>query len=130
MTSNEYSGLTLAYIGDGYYELIVRNLLVKKGLTKVNDLHKMAIKYTSGEAQKGFIEYFLANNMLTEEEINIFKRGRNIHTSQNRKNISLADYQKATGFEALIGYLYLEKKLARIDELLDVIDNIVSVVIG
>ena len=129
MSYKELSGLTLAYIGDGYYELMIRMLLVDKGLTKVNDLHKHAIKYTSGEAQKRIIEYFINNNLLTEEEIMVFKRGRNIHTAQNRKNISLQDYQKATGFEALIGYLYLDGKTERINEIIKIIDQIVSVVI-
>ena len=80
------NGLSLAYIGDAYYELLIRNHFVLKGLTKVNDLHKNVIKYTSGLAQSKFIHYFLENNILNEEEINIFKRGRNSHVHTSRKN--------------------------------------------
>ncbi len=111
------NGITYAYIGDAYYELIVRNYLIKQGYTKVNDLHKKAICYTKGENQALFIEYLINENMLTEKEINVYKNGRNAHTSQTRKNVSKEIYHKATGFEALIGYLYLENNLLRIDEI-------------
>jgi len=118
------NGLSLAYIGDAYYELLIRNHFVLKGLTKVNDLHKNVIKYTSGFAQSKFIHYFLENNILNEEEINIFKRGRNSHVHTSRKNLELKDYLDATGFEALFGYLYLNNSFARIDELMNIIYNL------
>ena len=116
MDAKLMNGLSLAYIGDAYFEIMVRQFLLEKGITKVNELHKEAIKYTSGEAQAKFIDLFLENNILTENEIEIYKKGRNSATS-HRKNLSSAEYQKATGFEALIGYLYESKDEKRIDEL-------------
>jgi ribonuclease-3 family protein len=110
------NGLSLAYIGDAYFEILVRQYLLEKGITKVNELHKEAIKYTSGEAQARFMDLFMENNVLTSEEIEIFKKGRNSSTS-HRKNLSNALYQKATGFEALIGFLYESKNIERIDYL-------------
>lgn len=101
------NGLTLAYLGDAYFELKIRNYLIGKGLTQVNELHREAIKYTSGVAQANLIEYLMDNNYLSEEEIKLFKRGRNA-SGQGRKNIDAKTYQSATGFEALIGGLSLE----------------------
>ena len=116
MSAALMNGLSLAYIGDAYFEILVRQYLLEKGITKVNELHKEAIKYTSGEAQAKFMDLFMENNVLTSEEIEIFKKGRNSSTS-HRKNLSNAEYQKATGFEALIGYLYETKNEKRLEEL-------------
>lgn len=116
-----YNGLALAYIGDSYYELKIREYLLEKGYSIVNDLHKMAIKFTSGEAQARFMDYFISNNILSDEEISVFKKGRNSNSNGKRKNISLATYMKATGFEALIGYLYIENKFDRLNEILNII---------
>ncbi len=116
MNANLMNGLSLAYIGDAYFEIMVRNYLLEEGLTKVNELHKLAIKFTSGASQARFIDLFLENNILTDLEIEIYKKGRNSATS-HRKNLSGAEYQKATGFESLIGYLYIEKNDKRLEEL-------------
>ena len=116
MDAKLMNGLSLAYIGDAYFEIMVRNYLLEAGLTKVNELHKKAINFTSGAAQARFIDNFISNNILSETEIEIYKKGRNSATS-HRKNLSGAEYQKATGFEALIGYLYLEKEMDRLDYL-------------
>jgi len=111
----QYSGLTLAYIGDAYYELMVREYLIEEGDTKVDTLHTKAIVYTSalGQAQA----YETIKDVLSEDEQSIFKRGRNAKTDRKARNASLADYKQATGFESLIGYLYLNKQTARIQEL-------------
>ena len=111
------NGLTLAYIGDAIYELKIREYLLTQNYTKVNDLHKHAIKYTSAISQAQIIDYLMQS--LTEEEIEYYKRGRNTGGTHKPKNASLNDYRKATGFEALIGYLYLIKNLDRMDELID-----------
>ena len=116
MDAKLMNGLSLAYIGDAYFEIMVRDYLLEKGITKVNELHKEAIKFTSGEAQAKFIDLFFENNILTENEIDIYKKGRNSATS-HRKNLSGAEYQKATGFEAVIGFLYESKDLERLDYL-------------
>lgn len=112
------SGLDLAYIGDAYYELIVRNHFINSGITKVNDLHKKVIKYTCAEHQSKVIKYFIKENMLSQEEISMFKRGRNSNTNKTRKTLSKEDYNNATGFESLIGYLYMSNMLDRALELI------------
>lgn len=116
MNAHLMNGLSLAYIGDAYFEIMVRDYLINKGITKVNELHKEAVKFTSGFSQARFIDLFFENNILTTEEIEIYKKGRNSSTS-HRKNLSNAEYQKATGFEALIGYLYEMKNNIRLEEL-------------
>ena len=113
---NQLNGNTLAYLGDSVYEQVVREHLINKGVTKVDELHKQAICYTSATGQMKAFE--IIESILDEEEIAVFKRGRNSESTRKPKNASLATYQKATGFEALIGYLYLEKKHERLDSLL------------
>ncbi len=121
MDANLYNGLSLAYIGDAVFEIYVRKHVLSLGVTKVNNLHKKVVEYTSGEAQAKIIKDFINNNVLTEEEISIYKRGRNSHVNSNRKNIDLANYLDATGFEALIGYLYLKGNVERLEELINFI---------
>lgn len=118
MNANLMNGLSLAYIGDAYFEIMVRQYLLEKGITKVNELHKEAIKFTSGEAQAKFMDLFFKDEVLSEAEIEIYKKGRNSATS-HRKNLSSAEYQKATGFEALIGYLYENKDMERLNFLFE-----------
>lgn len=113
--NNLYSGLTLAYIGDAAYEILIREYLVLLGYTKVDNLHKVAIKFTSAEGQEKAFD--IIESSLTEEEMSIFKRGRNAKTERKARNASLATYKKATGFESLIGFLYLERNFDRINEL-------------
>ena len=110
-----YSPLTLAYIGDCVYELIIRTNLVTRGNAPVNKLNKKAINLAKASTQARIIESIM--DMLSEDEEAAYKRGRNAHSSTKAKNASTSDYRKATGFEALIGYLYLQKKFDRIMEL-------------
>lgn len=121
-----YNGESLAYLGDAIYELKIRQYILNSGYQDVNRLHKYAVKFTSGEAQAKIMEYFLANNILSEEEINYYKRGRNSHHSKNRRSINVVSYKMATGFEALIGYLYLSEAHDRLDELMSLIIKIVE----
>lgn len=118
------SGLTLAYVGDAFYELNVRKHFVDTGLTKVDDLHKTVVKYTCAEYQSLVIKYFILNNILTDEEISIYKRGRNSNTNKTRKTLSKTDYNNATGFESLIGYLHLTCNDIRAIELINIALNI------
>lgn len=117
------NGESLAYLGDAIYELKIREYILQKGIQNVNKLHRYAIKFTSGESQAKIMEYLLANDLLSEEEINYYKRGRNSHHSKNRRSISVTSYKMATGFEAMIGFLYLENKNERLSELIDLIIN-------
>ncbi|MBU1143595.1 MAG: Mini-ribonuclease 3 [Firmicutes bacterium] len=110
------NGLTLAYIGDAYYELSVRAYLIQSKLTNVNDLHKKAIQFTSGTAQASIIIKMMEENIISEDEVETFKRGRNA-SGPGRKNMDAKTYHYATGFEALIGDLYLNHK-DRADELI------------
>ena len=110
-----YSPLTLAYIGDGVYELVIRTVLVKKGNCPVNQLHKKARSLVKAGAQSKMME--LLEPDLTEEELAVYKRGRNAHSPTMAKHATMADYRRATGFEALMGYLYLKEDYSRIVEL-------------
>lgn len=121
-----YNGETLAYVGDAIYELRIREYILSTGYQDVNKLHKYAVKFTSGENQAKIIDYLIKENLITEEEISYFKRGRNSGHSKNCRSISVISYKKATGFEAMIGYLYLENKKERLDEILDIVIKIVE----
>lgn len=106
-----YSPLTLAYIGDGVYELIIRTILVKKGNCPVNRLHKKASSLVKAGAQSAIME--VIEEELTPEELSVYRRGRNAHSPTMAKHATMADYRRATGFEALMGYLYLKKDYTR-----------------
>lgn len=110
-----YSPLTLAYIGDAIYDLLIRTLLVEKGNTQVNKLHKRASSLVKAEKQSQMIE--ILEPHFTKEEEQIYKRGRNAKSFTSAKNASIADYRRATGFEAVIGYLYLTGKYHRMIDL-------------
>ena len=106
-----YSPLTLAYIGDGVYELIIRTILVKKGNCPVNRLHKKASSLVKAGAQSAIME--VNEEERTPEELSVYRRGRNAHSPTMAKHATMADYRRATGFEALMGYLYLKEDYTR-----------------
>ena len=106
-----YSPLTLAYIGDGVYELIIRTILVKKGNCPVKRLHKKASSLVKAGAQSAIME--VIEEKLTPEELSVYRRGRNAHSPTMAKHATMADYRRATGFEALMGYLYLKEDYTR-----------------
>jgi len=103
------NGLTLAYIGDAYYELAVRMYLVEKKLTNVDNLHKTAIRFTSGVSQAKIMNAMIDQQLISEEEMDMFRRGRN-SSGPGRKNTDAQTYGMATGFEAMLGGLYLSNK--------------------
>ena len=107
-----YSPLTLAYIGDGIYELVIRSVVVERANRSANDLHKKTTRYVKAPAQSAMIEALLPE--LTEEEEAVYRRGRNAKSYTTAKNASVADYRRATGFEALMGYLYLTGQIDRL----------------
>lgn len=107
-----YSPLTLAYIGDAVFEMIVRTLIVEKGQRAANTLHKHTTKIVCAQTQAQLIDAVYES--LTEEEQDIYRRGKNTKIHSSAKNASLADYRKATGFEALCGYLFLKDDTVRI----------------
>lgn len=113
------NGLALAYMGDAVYELTIREHLLSKGQTKPNQLHHMATNYVSAKAQASIISAMLEEDLLTEEEESFYKRGRNSKINTKAKNTDIHTYLQSTGFEALMGYLYLTKQTERLDELID-----------
>lgn len=110
-----YSPLVLAYIGDAVYELIVRTVVVNQGNVQVNKMHKQSADLVKAHAQSEMIR--LLEEELTEQERSVFRRGRNAHSSTMAKNATMSDYRRATGFEALMGYLYLTEQFERMVEL-------------
>ena len=116
---NELSPLNLAFIGDCVYEMLVRESLVLNANRPVNDLHRESVKYVSAKAQT--LAYDRIKDMLTEQEIAVYKRGRNAKVGHNPKSASQGEYHIATGVEALFGYLYLTEQVERIKELFNII---------
>ena len=113
---NEVSPLYLAYIGDAVYELYIRTMIAKDGNIPVAKLHKTATTYVKAKAQSDTIHKLMP--YLTPDEETIFKRGRNAKSATSAKNADIVDYRHATGFEALLGYLYLKKDFKRLEEIL------------
>lgn len=114
----ELPSLALAYIGDAVYELVVRQYLLSRGAVKVNQLHKMAVRYVRAGAQAKALHILEGN--LTEEEIAVVRRGRNAKSATLPKNADLMEYRQATALEALIGYLYLQDRQSRVLELIKI----------
>ena len=111
-----YSPLTLAYIGDAIFELVVRTVLVERRNMQPEKLHKAATKIVKAETQALMIETMKED--LTEEELAVYKRGRNAKAVTRAKNATMSEYRRATGFEALMGYLYLKGDMMRMIELI------------
>ena len=107
-----YSPLTLAYIGDGIFDIVIRSVVVARGNSRANDLHKRTSEIVKAHTQALMIEAL--EGELTEEEADVYRRGRNAKSGTMAKNASMSDYRKATGFEALMGYLYLKDDFERI----------------
>ena len=112
----ELAPLILAHIGDAIYEVVIRTITLSKGNRPVEKVHKEAISYVNAKSQADAADILLP--LLTEEEADIYKRGRNAKANTKAKNASIGDYRKATGFEALMGYLYLKGETDRMLELI------------
>lgn len=111
-----YSPLALAYIGDGVFDLVIRSVVVGKGNTRANQLHQRTSQIVKAHTQAEIIEFL--QDELTEEEADVYRRGRNAKSPTMAKNATMADYRKATGLEALVGYLYLTDRFERLVELI------------
>ena len=109
---NGYSPLVLAYLGDAVYELVIRSLLTGKGNAQVSRLHKRASALVNAGAQAESLERIRGE--LTEEELHVFRRGRNANSATMARHAAMTDYRKATGFEALMGWLYLTGQTERL----------------
>ena len=111
-----YSPLTLAYLGDAVYEMVIRTICVKRTNMQTQKLHRKVTGYVSAKAQAKMMDALIGE--LTEEEESIYRRGRNSKPCTKAKNASMEEYLKATGFEALVGYLYLQKEDERMNALI------------
>jgi ribonuclease-3 family protein len=116
--TNLLSPLNLAYVGDAIYEVIIRTVILEEGNAPVNKLNAKARNFVKAESQALFMHKLVEDGALTEQEESIYRRGRNAKSYTSAKNASLSDYRTATGFEALMGYLYLEGQTKRMLELI------------
>lgn len=114
----QMNGLSLAYIGDAIYELEVRRHLLSLGLIKVNELQRRSKHYVSAKAHAALFEQMMVTNILTDDELDYFKRGRNAKSHTKAKNTDVITYRISTGVEALFGYLYMSEQHERILELM------------
>lgn len=119
MDVREINIISLAYLGDAIYEVYVREHFIKSGIALVEDLQKKSIKYVSAKGQDKILKFLIKNNYLSNEELEIVKRGRNYNRATHPRNTDIMTYKMATGFEALIGYLYLDNKRERIDDIIE-----------
>ena len=110
------NGADLAFVGDAYYELRIRMYLLEKGITNPNKLHKLTVSYVSASAHSKIVKFL--RESFSEEEENIFKRGRNFNYKHSRKNLKMDEYLASSGFEAVIGFLYLKDRKERLDEII------------
>ena len=110
--------LVLAYLGDAIYEVYIRNFLINKNIVKVDKLQKESVKYVSAKSQRVFLEKLINDNFFTIEELELIKRSRNHKGNRHPKNTDIITYKHSTGFEALIGYLYLTNSIERLEEII------------
>ncbi len=118
------TGANLAFIGDAYYELQIRKYLIDNKITKSQELKNLSVKYVSAHAHHLICNTLL--DKLTEEELKVFKRGRNGAHHNYRKNLDFAEYNNSTGFEAVIGYLYLNERFERLQEIIELSIKIIE----
>ncbi len=119
--ARQLNAVTLAFVGDAVYSLWVRKKLVQTTDYKTGELQRLTARQVSAHGQSEYLERMLTE--LTEEEVDIFRRGRNAKKPTRSKNATIAEYNRSTGFEAVIGFLYLTGNIDRIDYLLSLNDN-------
>lgn len=116
LNAREYSPLALAYIGDAVYEVMIRTVVIGMGNARVNRYHQATKQFVQAKGQAAFYNHI--KEILTEQEEDIFKRGRNAKSASSAKNTDILTYRHATGLEALIGYLYIDQDIDRILEIM------------
>ncbi|MVI78136.1 Mini-ribonuclease 3 [Staphylococcus aureus] len=114
---NLINGIALAFEGDAVYSMYIRPHLILKPITKPTKLHQEATKYVSAKAQARLIALMLEEQVLTEKEEEIYKRGRNTNSHTKAKNADVVTYRMSTGFEAVMGYLHMTENLERLESL-------------
>ena len=126
MKVSECSGSTLAYLGDAVFSLLVREYLIEKGYGRAKDLQRESIRYVSAKAQAHFFHTLENEGFFTEDELEIYRRGRNFKSTSIPKNTDVQTYRTSTGIEAVIGYWHLEKKETRLEQFWDKIKTIME----
>ena len=121
MDTRNINVITLAYMGDAVYEVYIRKSLIDKNIALVDDLQKAAINYVSAKSQSKILNFLIDNGVLTLEEMDVVKRGRNYKRASHPKNTDILTYKNSTGFEALIGYLYLNNNKERLDNIMKIV---------
>lgn len=117
---SQLNGATLAYIGDAVYEIAVRRHVLNQGITHPNRLHQAAVRYVGAVGQAAVIQTWIkGDDVLTQDEITMYKRGRNNKANTKAKNASIGDYRQATGFESLLGWLSLTNQTQRLETLIE-----------
>lgn len=121
MDVNLINVMSLAYLGDAVYEVYIREYLIKNGIAKVEELQREAVKYVSAKSQSKILSYLIDNNLLTDIELDVIRRGRNYKRTSHPKNTDIITYKMSSGFEAMIGYLYLNDNKDRLEEIINYI---------
>ena len=121
MDTRNINIITLAYMGDAVYEVYIRKALIEKNIALVDDLQKVAVNYVSAKSQSKILNFLIDNGVLTLEEMDVVKRGRNYKRASHPKNTDILTYKNSTGFEALIGYLYLNNNKERLDNIMKIV---------
>lgn len=121
MDVNLINVMSLAYLGDSIYEVYIREHLIRNGIAMVEDLQRESVKYVSAKSQAKILTDLIDNNLLTEIELDVVRRGRNYKRASHPKNTDIITYKMSSGFEAMIGYLYLSNNKERIDEIINYI---------
>ena len=119
MDVNLINVMSLAYLGDAIYEVYIREYLIRHGIAMVEELQKESIKYVSAKNQAKILTYLMDNNLLTDIELDVIRRGRNYKRTSHPKNTDIITYKMSSGFEAMIGYLYLNNNKERLDEIIN-----------
>lgn len=121
LNPREYSPLALAYIGDTVYDLFIRTKVLSKGNRHVTEMHKESVSFVKAHSQS--VSAYALEEFLTEDELRVLKWGRNAKSNTTPKNADVTEYRMATGFETLVGYLYLSGETDRLKELLEIAYN-------
>ena len=117
------NSLVLAYLGDSIYEVYIRKFLINKGIVKVKELQSESIKYVSAKSQANFLKEMIDKEFFSSEELGIIITARNHKNNHKPKNCDIVTYKYATGFEALIGHLYLKNNISRIEEIINYVTS-------
>ena len=115
------NSLSLAYLGDAVYELYIRKYLLDQGITNVNQLQSESIKYVSANSQAAYLKEIIDKNILNDDEVDVLIKARNHKCNHKPKNCNMITYKNATALEALIGHLYINDNIERLNEIIDCI---------